>query len=221
MNAIQCYLSCLVESGLIYPFVGLLGVTITCLFVFLINRKYGSLLGSQTFMTITITLSLFSMQCDMFQWLWIYLGIIFIGTLIISIVKHYITLQISYDICKPSPFISKLKRQFKVPIYLLDTQKIKAFAYQKKIYLSIGLLERLNNNEIKAVVAHEKYHLYHSPNKILSSFLALTSLTFLRYGDEYNADRYAAKTAGINNLINALKKLEIRDYNKRVRMLYY
>ncbi|UCD13746.1 MAG: hypothetical protein JSW60_09360, partial [Thermoplasmatales archaeon] len=59
----------------------------------------------------------------------------------------------------------------------------------------------------------------HSPNKFLSSILALTSLTFHRYRDEHFADRYAAKIVGIHNLINALKKLEIKDYVKRARKL--
>ena len=64
------------------------------------------------------------------------------------------------------------------------------------------------------------YHLQHSPNKFLSSLFALASLTFLRYKDEHLADQYAAKTVGVHHLISALKKLEIRDYQKRARKVY-
>jgi heat shock protein HtpX len=113
----------------------------------------------------------------------------------------------------------KLEHLFNVPINIIDTQKIKAFTYQKSIYLSVGLLERLEQDEVKAVIAHEIYHLNNGRNKFLSSFLALTSLTFLRYDDEHHADRYAADIAGIHNLANALKKLEIKDYEKRIEKL--
>ena len=220
MNEIQCFISCISESNLILPFVTLVGLTIACLIMFFIKRKFGLLVGGQTFATMFISFNLFSMQCYMFKWVWIYLGIIIIGTLLISITKYYFDLQLSNMIIQPSSYIFKLEQEFKAPIDLIDTQKIKAFHYKKRIYLSVGLLERLEKDEIRAVVAHEVYHLNHSPNKLVSSFLALTSLTFHRYNDEHYADRYAAKTAGIRNLITALKKLEIRDYEERARKLY-
>jgi heat shock protein HtpX len=137
-----------------------------------------------------------------------------------SIAKQYIDLQLSRNIVTSIPCLSEIKQQFKINIHIIDTQKIKAFTHRKKIYLSVGLLERLNDDELKAVVAHEIYHLKHSPNKFLSSLLALASLTFRRFNDEHSADRYAAKTAGIHNLINALRKLEIKNYKERARRLY-
>ena len=75
-------------------------------------------------------------------------------------------------------------------------------------------------DEVKAVVAHELYHLNHSPNKFLSSLLALASLTFRRFNDEHKADLYAVKTSGIKNLICALKKLQIKDAGKRIKKIY-
>ncbi len=215
MNYVQCYLACVSTSGLIFPLLILIGLTIACLTVFLIKREYVPLLGSQTFMTIIITINLFSMRCYMFQWIWIYVGMIFIGIVLIGTAKHYLSLQVSRNSIGPFPYISELEHRFKVPINIIDTQKIRAFAYKERIYLSVGLLEQLEKDEIKAVVAHELYHLRHSPNKFLSSFLALTSLTFLRYRDESLADKYAGKIAGNHNLIKALKKLEIKDYQKR------
>lgn len=220
MINMQCYFSCLTGSGIIFPIIGLITLTIICSIFFLYKRKYESLLGSQTFMTAIIGLNIFSMTCDMFQWLWIYLGIILIGIILMGMAKHYITMQLCYNTLQQLPLISDLENIFKVPISVIDSQKIKAFTFQKKIYLSIGLLERLNKDEIKAVVAHELYHVHHSPNKFLSSFLALTSLTFHRYSDEHHADRYAAKIAGFHHLINALMKLEIKDYEKRAQKLF-
>ena len=120
-------------------------------------------------------------------------------------------MQLDRNIIRSPPYLSEIRQKFKVDISVLDTQKIKAFIYKKKIYLSIGLLERLEKDEIKAVVAHELYHLNHSPNKFLASILALASLTFRRFNDEHKADIYAVKTLDIKNLISALKKLQIKD----------
>ena len=128
-------------------------------------------------------------------------------------------MQLDRNIIRSPPYLSEIRQKFKVDISVLDTQKIKAFTYKNRIYLSGGLLERLEKDEIMAVVAHEVYHLNLSPNKFLSSLLALTSQTFCRFNDEHYADQYAVKTAGIHNLINALKILEIRDYKKRAMKL--
>lgn len=219
MIGVECFLSCIAESGLFYPLMGLIAITAIFLFMFIFKRNYESLLASQSSMTVIISLNLFSMNCDMFTWVWIYLGIILIGTLLMGLVKHYLELQLDGNIIRSPPYLSEIRQKFKVDISVLDTQKIKAFTYKNRIYLSVGLLERLENDEIMAVVAHEVYHLNHSPNKFLSSLLALTSLTFRRFNDEHYADQYAVKTAGIHNLINALKKLEIRDYEKRAMKL--
>ncbi|UCF12570.1 MAG: M48 family metalloprotease [Thermoplasmatales archaeon] len=219
MIGVECFLSCIVESGLVYPLMGLITITAILLFMYIFKRNYESLLASQSTLTVIISVNLFSMNCDMFTWVWIYLGIILIGTLLMGLVKHYLELQLDRNIIRSPPYLSEIKKKFKVDISVLDTQKIKAFTYKNRIYLSVGLLERLEKDEIMAVVAHEVYHLNHSPNKLLSSLLALTSLTFRRFNDEHYADQYAVKTAGIHNLINALKKLEIRDYKKRAMKL--
>jgi heat shock protein HtpX len=155
----------------------------------------------------------------MFNWLWIYLGIILIGSLMIFIIKNLLDNEIDENIINSISFVYEFEKEFNVPIQIIDSQRIKAFHYRKRIYLSIGLLERLEKEEIRAVIAHEIYHLKYSPNKIVSSLLAISSLTFRRYNDEKSADKYAVKITGVNNLINALKKLHIKNYEKRISRL--
>ncbi len=219
MNGVECFLSCIVESGMLYPLIGLIVITTFFLLLFINKRNYESLLASQSTLTIIISINLFSMNCYMFAWVWIYLGLILIGTLLIVVAKYYLDLQLERNIIRLPPFLSKIQQRFKVDINLLDTQKIKAFTYKKKIYLTVGLLELLENDEIMAVVAHEVYHLNHSPNKFVSFILALSSLTFRGFNDEHLADKYAVKIFGINNLINALKKLQIKGAEKRIKKL--
>lgn len=221
MNGLECFIFCLIESSLLLPIIIIIGFISLFLFKFIKKRNFESLLISQTLMTSVIAISLISMSCTMFNWLWIYLGIILIGSLMVFIIKILLDNDLDKNIINSSFFINDFIKEFNVPIKIIDTQKIKAFHYRKKIYLSVGLLERLEKEEIKAVIAHEVYHLKYSPNKIISSILALSSLTFKRYNDELSADNYAVKISGLNNLTNAFKKLNIKDREKRISSLSY
>jgi Zn-dependent protease with chaperone function len=158
------------------------------------------------------------MDCETFQLIWLYLGIVFVGGVIIGSAKRQVTLQCQDTIHTPK-FISRFENEFKVKIQILSSQKIKAFVYQNKIYITMGLLERLNPDELKAVLAHEVYHIRHSPNKLFSSLLALTSLTFRRHNDDPKADDFAVDVAGLDNLIGAFRKLEIIDGEQRTKRL--
>jgi heat shock protein HtpX len=189
------------------------------LFRFIKKRNFESLLISQTLITSIIAISLISMSCNMFNWLWIYLGIILIGSLMIFIIKSLLDKDLDENIINSQSFVYEFEKEFNVPIKIIDKQRIKAFHYRKKIFLSVGLLEKLEKEEIKAVIAHEIYHLKYSPNKIISSLLAISSLTFKRYSDEKHADKYAVKITGMNNFVNALKKLNIKDWEKRISSL--
>lgn len=219
MNTIECFFYCIQNAGLLYPLIGLLALVIIFGLIFIFKRNYESLLTSQFFMTVIISLNLLSMNCHMFYWFWIYLGIILIGTVLLGFVKVYLNLKLDNNIFRLPTFLSDIGKRWNVDIRILNSQRIKAFAYKDKVYLSVGLIERLEKDEIKSVVAHEVYHLKHSPSKFVSSLLAITSLTFRRFRDEYRADRYAAKTIGLKNLINAFKKLQIKDAEKRINQL--
>ncbi len=104
-------------------------------------------------------------------------------------------------------------------IVVLDAQRARAVAYKDTVYLSVGLLERLDDDQLRAVVAHEVYHLETRSPRMLSSFLALTSLTFLRFSDEREADAYAARMVGMEAIAGALETLSIRDRKERAAIL--
>ena len=69
-------------------------------------------------------------------------------------------------------------------------------------------------------MAHEVYHLKHSPDKLISSLWALSSLTFNPCNDEHLADKYGAEVAGKNNLAKALKKLETASSVQRINDIF-
>jgi heat shock protein HtpX len=219
MTPIECFFSCLYGSGL-WLLVSILTVMTLVLFIaFGVNRGYKPLVGGQGALSVVIATSLFSMECYMMQWLWAYMGIVIGGTLLMVLARHRANKHFSKNAFAGSAILPDIEARFGVPIHIIDSQRVRAIAYRGRIYLSVGLLERLDRDEVMAVVAHELYHLDRSPSKLLSSLLALTSLTFFKYSDEYSADEYAADVVGADSLIRALDKLEIRDSEDRVDRL--
>ena len=77
----------------------------------------------------------------------------------------------------------------------------------------------VDDDQLRAVVAHEVYHLRHDHPRLLGHLLSLTSLTFLRYDDEHAADIYAAKVAGAEAMAGALDRLGIEDRDHRTSLL--
>ncbi|HXY87694.1 MAG TPA: M48 family metalloprotease [Candidatus Acidoferrales bacterium] len=170
--------------------------------------------------TVSIVFGLISMTCPMYQWIWIYSGSVSSGILALTLVRYWVAKEARKNTVPLTSYVLPLEKEFGVPVRVIDTQKMRAFVHGEAAYLSVGLLEHLNWDEVRAVVAHEVYHLKHSPDKLISSLLALTSLTFKPYDDEHLADKYAAKVAGEDNLARALEKLEIAGNVQRIKDIF-
>ncbi len=214
----QCYVSCLTAAGLLYVFLALILVSVLLFIFYLFTKNAKFMVSTQMATTAVIALNFISMRCEVLQLTWLYIGIVTFGGFLLWSTKHYISSQCQNTI-PPPKYISKFENEFNVSIKILLTQRIRAFVYKDEVYLSVGLLERLNDDELRAVIAHEKYHIKNSPNKIFSSLLALTSLTFKSHNDDPMADSYAAEKVGLANLVSAFEKLEIVDRHKRIRNL--
>lgn len=156
----------------------------------------------------------------MLAWIWAYLGLVSSGLLILSLVRYWLAREAHTNTASLSSYVEALEGEFGVAIRVIDTQKIRAFAHRKAIYLSVGLLERLDRDEVKAVVAHEAYHVKHSPNKFISSILAVGSLTFFSFNDDHLADHYAASVVGKDALVRALKRLEVAGSGQRIKEIF-
>jgi heat shock protein HtpX len=201
------------------PFFALLA-TAVCLFaVFLILRRSEALIAGQAVTTSAIIMGFISMSCPMFQWIWAYVGAVSFGLFTLSVVRFHLIRREQVISGVHLPCISKLEAAFEIPIRIIDSQKMRAFAHRRAVYLSIGLLERLDCDELMAVVAHEAYHVKHSPSKLVSSVAALASLTFVPFNDERSADQYAVSMAGRDALRGALEKLEISGCDQRLEAL--
>ncbi len=111
-------------------------------------------------------------------------------------------------------------------VYCLDSQKPTAFSFkslgfQPSVFLSIGLLDVLTKNEVKAVLLHELAHLKKGDSVLKASTQALKlflpfnaaktfSHSFLRglNAEEKAADEFACSVQGTNKFLkNAKAKL--------------
>jgi len=201
------------------PFLAILIAAAFFFSVFLVWKRFEVLIAGQAAIASAIVVGIVSMRCPMFQWIWAYLGVVSFGMLTLSFVRHYLVRQGHVVPEGLSSYIAALEAEFGIPIRVIDTQRIRAFVHRSAAHLSIGLLERLDKDEVAAVVAHEAYHVRHSPSKLVSSIAALSSLTFVPFNDERSADQYAADIVGKDTLTRALRKLEIVGTEQRVEDL--
>lgn len=215
---LDCYLGCIASSNFFVNSLIFVFIPISIIFsaIYIIKRESRSMIYGQGVATVTIWTNLaFMRDCDMFKLLWAYLAIVLVGILLLGGVKYHITKWVKETIATPA-YINRLAKSFSIDISILGWPGVSAFTFRKKVYLTLGLLNRLKYNEIKAVVAHEAYHAHSNHNPTLASFIGITSLTFIRHKEEYKADEFAVKVAGYENLKKALRKLNVKDLKKRI-----
>lgn len=124
-------------------------------------------------------------------------------------------------------FVEKYSRKFKIKnpkIYLLKIARPVAFSFsniKSYIFLSVGMLDILSRNEIKAVLLHELGHLvYKSPSLKLSTFLMKFISPLARFStlndaildkEERKADRFASKLQKTDKHVKSAKR-KIEQY---------
>ncbi len=184
--------------------------------IFLFTRRPNHMFLSQIVSSLAIVEGFRQMNCSMSGYVWGYFGIIsgslvFFGVIQMVFERHVKDLEIS-----DAKIMRKLSGDIGSPVFLLDTQRIKAFSHKKRIYLSVGLMELLEYDELLAVAAHELYHVKHTPNRMIANSLAVASFWLRSYRDEAKADRYAAEMIGLENLESAFEKLGIKGARRRI-----
>ncbi|UCE73733.1 MAG: M48 family metalloprotease [Methanomassiliicoccales archaeon] len=217
LEAIECYFSCIARSNTNFILFALVIIALTMGIIFLFSKKPNHIFLSQIVTSVALVEGFLQMSCPMAGYVWIYLGLISGAMVLLGLVQVGFDRHIQNLEIEGSRFSRNLSFELGTDIYLLDTQKIKAYSYKRKIYLSVGLLELLEPDEIKAVAAHELYHVRNTPNRFMANTLAVASLWFKSYRDDIKADRFAADLAGKENLISALRKLEVSNFKKRLK----
>ena len=219
LEAINCYFTCIARSSTNFILFSLLIITLVLGIIFLISRRPYHMLFSQFVSGIAIIEGFRQMSCPMGGQVWAYFGIVlgavaFLGVVQVAFDRYVRNFEIG-----DARFLRSMSTDLGADIFLLDTQKVKAFTHRRSIYLSVGLVELLEPEEIRAVAAHELYHVRHTPNRVLANILAVSSLWFRSFRDETEADRFAAALAGSAPLASALQKLGVKGQKKRMKRI--
>ncbi|MCE8423395.1 MAG: M48 family metalloprotease [Candidatus Methanoperedens sp.] len=219
IGEINCFGFCLRLSELA-PYVALLIVIAIALFAarLIIKRpeqKLLTLIGAQLAILSAIAAAFYLMKCSDMLTIHLYLAYAGISLfLIFGVLRFYDRIMIKRLGARPAremigwtqEFVDKLTN---ATVYYYDSAVPKAFAAGRSIFLSLGLLELLNDDEIKAVLAHESWHIRNNSRMPFLKQLALMTFSPQRETDiEDLADYFAAKIAGSDALFSARSKLD-------------
>lgn len=218
---IQCYISCITGSG-ISPLIGIQILLALLLFTFYLKTKrplirLSSFIAAQLFMLFTIGTVVSAMQCSQMITIEIYTAYVILSTLLIMflpriyyrvVIKKYGARPITDILDWPQAFVNTLIEEAKV--YYYDSAVPNAFASGKSIFLSIGMLELMSDLELKAILAHEAWHLRHNAKTPLLRQLSLMTFTKNCSGDELEllADIFAGEIVSSDAVESARSKLD-------------
>lgn len=219
-DELVCYAECVNNSELL-PLIVLLISASILLFIFYLKTKTPinrviSFTGTQITMVGAIAATFSTMECSRMFTIEMYLLYVLISTGIMLflpgsyykiLIRRYNARPISEIVDWVGEFVNTLASDSKV--YYFDSAIPKAFASGKAIFISIGMLEMFDKQELKAVLAHEAWHLRHNNKTPILRQLSL--MTFTKYRSEQElevmADRFAEEIVGTEVLESARAKL--------------
>ena len=219
LETLVCYFRCIANSSTNFILFGLLVAALIFGSVFLYTRRPNHMFLSKIVSSLAIVEGFREMNCAMSGYVWWYFGLISGALVFLQVIQMLMDRNVRNLEISGARLLKNLSSELGWEISLLDTQKVKAFTHKRRIYISVGLAELLEQGELKAVAAHEMYHAMHTPNRHLANALAVASLWIRSYRDDKKADVFAAEVAGWKNLASAFKKLKVAHYNKRIAAL--
>jgi heat shock protein HtpX len=146
----------------------------------------------------------------------IYIAYVILSTLVVILlpkvyyrilIKRYKAKPLTDIIDWPQAFVNTLTEEAKV--YYYDSAILRAFISGKIIFLSMGMLELMDDLELKAILAHEVWHLRHNNEMPVLRQLSLMTFTKNRSKDELEilADTFAGEIVDMSAVESARAKL--------------
>lgn len=219
-DEVECYIAC-INKGSLLPLIGISMILALVMFtIYFKTRKpvarLSSFVADQLFIISAIAAVVYTMQCSQMLSIEIYLGYVTLSTVVILflprvyykvLIKRYEASPITDIMDWPQEFVNGLDT--KSNVYYYDSAVPRAFASGKAIFLSLGILELVDQSELKAILAHEVWHLRYNGRTPVLRQLALMSFTKNRseYELETLADRFAEKIVSKKALESARAKV--------------
>jgi heat shock protein HtpX len=219
LGEINCFGLCLKVSELA-PFVALLIVISIALLAvsFMIKmpkHRLATFVSAQVAAFLAIISTFYLMKCDGMLTIYLYSGYAVISTAVIfGALRFYDRLMIKRLNAKPIGNVIGWIQEFtgrlaNATVYYYDSAVPRAFAAGKSIFVSLGLLELLTDDELKAVLAHEAWHIRNNGRTPFLKQLAIMTFSSTGRGElEDLADRFAEEIAGSEALLSARRKVD-------------
>lgn len=216
LGEINCFGTCLRLSA---PIVALFVVTLIALLAasLMLRRPKQRLItfvSAQVAVVLAIATTFYLMECSYMLTFYLYLGYVVISTvLIFAVLRYYDRILVKRLDAKPAGSVINWMQEFvdrltSAKVYYFDSAVPRAFASGKSIFVSIGLLELLNEDELKAVLAHEAWHIRNNSRTPFLRQLAFMTFSSSESELEYLADCFAAEIAGAAALSSARSKVD-------------
>lgn len=218
---IDCYIACITGSDVL-PLIGVQVFLALLLFTFYLKARtpairISSIIAAQIFMLSVIGTIVSAMQCSRMLTIEIYAAYVVISSLVILflpriyyriLIKRYGAQPITDILDWPQNFVNSLTEKAKV--YYYDSAVPRAFISGESIFLSMGMLELMDNIELEAILAHEVWHLRHNSKTPFLRQLSIITFTKNRSESELEllADNFAAKIVSRNAVESARSKLD-------------
>jgi len=178
------------------------------------KQKLMTFISAQILSLVAIVAIFYLMKCGEMLTLYVYLAYVIISTaLIFGVLRYYDRILIKRLDAKPASSVMEWVEDFvgrfvTARVYYFDSAIPRAFAAGRSIFVSIGLLEMLDDNELKAVLAHEAWHIRENTGAPYFMKHALMTFSSSESELESRADRFAAEIAGSAALSSARNKVD-------------
>jgi Zn-dependent protease with chaperone function len=219
LGEINCFGQCLGISSYA-PFVALLVVfSLSLLAASIILRepkkRLFTFVSAQSSTLLAIFTTFYLMKCNGMLSIYIYFAYVAAScVLIFGVLRFYDRILIRRLNARPAVSIMKWTQEFterlaSATVYYYDSAIPRAFASGRSIFFSLGLLEILDVDELKAVLAHEAWHIRNNSRTPYLRQLALMTFSSPWESElEQMADSFAARIAGSEALFSARNKLD-------------
>ncbi len=211
MNAVECTVYCLTTSPLFLPssFI-LMGFAFSSAGYVLVKNSIGKLRLywlANILALVNAPILYFSMSCSMGLFLKIYFGYAVLAFSLLALApfgyRYYLKKNYGFERDQELEKLAGMEN-----VFVLNSALPKAFTLGKDVFISAGMLDLLEENELKAVLMHERFHVIQNRTPFLNRLKYLTFLPISQNRIEIMADEYAEKTAGKEALESAKRKIE-------------
>ena len=219
LGEINCFGQCLRLSEFA-PFIAfLIVISIALLAASLMlknpKQRIMTFVSAQICVLVAIAGTFYVMKCSEMLSIYLYFAYVAASTIIIfGVLRYYDRIMVRRLSAKPVAPLMKWTQDFidrltSATVYYYDSAIPRAFASGRSIFVSLGLLEILNEDELKAVLAHEAWHIRNNSRTPYLKQLALMTFSSHKGSElEKLADIFAAEIAGSKALSSARDKLD-------------